>query len=82
MISDVLSEAIEQINEYQESSPDSYDGIKDEIDKVKLVMFALQFFLDLPPVEPYHEPMRKIIESIRSLDVSQIEGLLKRKCAG
>lgn len=49
MISDVLFEAVEQIEEYQKAMPQCYDSIKDRIDKVKGEMKELQIFLDTPP---------------------------------
>ncbi len=49
MISDTLHAALEEIEEYQKSMPQCYDGLRGEIGKVKAVMDALRAFLDLPP---------------------------------
>lgn len=50
MISDVLFEAIEEIERYQSNFPDHYNEIRDEIDKVKGAMCRLQLSLDAPPI--------------------------------
>jgi hypothetical protein len=48
MISDVLFEALQQIERYQKESPDMYDEMKDEIEQVKHVMRRLLHKLDDP----------------------------------
>ena len=50
MISDVLSKAIEQIEQYQTEIPDAYSApeIKTEIEAVKAAMRSLQEKLDNP----------------------------------
>ena len=50
MLSDTLSEAIEEIERYQREMPDVYDYIKEEINQVKEAMRKLQIELDTPPV--------------------------------
>jgi hypothetical protein len=50
MISDVLFEAIEEIERYQREFPRSYDEIKPDIEAVKAKMRALQRFLDTLPL--------------------------------
>jgi peptidoglycan hydrolase CwlO-like protein len=49
MISDVLFEAIEEIERYQNDLPQCYDEIREEINAVKETMRALQIKLDTPP---------------------------------
>ena len=49
MISDVLSDAIHSIREYQEKCPQCYDDIRPRIDRVVATMDALRALLDAPP---------------------------------
>jgi len=42
MISDVLSKAIQEIEEYQRTLPDTYDDLWDRIQNVKKVMTELR----------------------------------------
>lgn len=51
MISDVLFDAIQEIERYQAEMPDSYDSIRAEIDEVIGKMRELQRRLDNPNVE-------------------------------
>ena len=58
MLSDVLFDAVEQIEEWQRLAPEWYDGLKNEIDAVKSAMNALRERLDDPrsPLETYFAP--------------------------
>jgi hypothetical protein len=49
MISDVLAEALDEIDRYQRDFGRCYDGIRPEIDGVKAVMRRLLQVLDSPP---------------------------------
>lgn len=49
MISDVLFEAKENIEEYQKELPQCYDGSKARIEAIKNAMSCLQCDFDLPP---------------------------------
>ena len=49
MISDVLSDAVCRIKDYQRNMPDFYDDIKEEIDHVVETMEKLRIKLDTPP---------------------------------
>src|SRR5579884_2462027 len=49
MISDVLFDAIQQIEEWQKESPAGYEARRHHIDLVKKVMASLQETLDEPP---------------------------------
>lgn len=49
MISDVLFEALVEIERYQREMPGVYENSRAEIDAVKVAMRALQWKLDLPP---------------------------------
>ena len=51
MISDILSDAIYEINQYQKEMPDIYDSHKNRIETVKSVMKKLRIFFDTPPKE-------------------------------
>ena len=49
MISDVLSDSIIEIENYQKTMPDVYGEMEDEINKVKETMRKLRIKLDTPP---------------------------------
>jgi hypothetical protein len=49
MISDVLFDAIEEIERHQKFSPQCYNELREEIDAVKEAMRALQIKLDSYP---------------------------------
>ena len=49
MISDILSDAVDQIRRYQRDMPSCYDGIRRRIDTVVAVMDDLRAELDTPP---------------------------------
>jgi len=49
MISDVLSDAIAEIRQYQAEMPEVYGKIKRKIDTVVTIMDALRAELDAPP---------------------------------
>ena len=53
MISDVLSDAIAEIEAAQQAEPDAYRSFSDEIESVKAAMRALQVKLDTPPPGGY-----------------------------
>lgn len=50
MISDVLSDSVDAIREYQEGMPDAYAGMKDQIDAVVKQMDLLRAYFDMPPL--------------------------------
>ena len=50
MISDVLFEAIEEIERYQRELPQAYSRMREDIELVKKVLASLQARLDTPPV--------------------------------
>jgi hypothetical protein len=51
MISDVLSDAIQKIKDYQKEMPEIYGdpAISKKIEDIKLKMRATQNWLDIPP---------------------------------
>jgi hypothetical protein len=74
MISDVMLEAIEDIERYQEWA--AYQGLSTEIETVKTVMRALMTWLDCPPTgmyPKYDAAKTRLRSAIASLNV---EGLL------
>lgn len=48
MISDVLSDAANQIRRYQAEMPENYEAIRPRIDAVVRVMDELRAYLDTP----------------------------------
>lgn len=66
MLSDVLSEALNSIEEYQGEFPGSYTDFQEEIEQVKLSMARLLIRLDTPPEmsdETWAEGMAKVTEA-------------------
>lgn len=52
MLSDWLSEAVSDIEEYERKFPDSYADLAEDIRRIKLEMMILRWRLDmLPPIE-------------------------------
>lgn len=56
MISDTISDALHEIEEYQRSDPEWYDALAEHIEIVKKVMASLMNRLDEVPVEEYAFP--------------------------
>jgi hypothetical protein len=56
MISDVLSEALDEIMRYQRDFSYDGDGIREEIEAVKIVMANLQIRLDVAPDPDAEDP--------------------------
>jgi hypothetical protein len=54
VISDVLSDAVAEIERYQRDMPGCYDGLRDQIEAAKAVMDALRTYLDFPPPTGRH----------------------------
>ena len=72
MISDALSDAVGEIEEYQRDLPDSYAEITAEIDVVKTVMDGLRMVFDAVPGQPveYERLIAELRSAILALDVS------------
>lgn len=66
MISDVLFEAIAEIERYQRSFPKSYDGLRVEIGKVTAVMNALKTLLDCPPSKGQYPRFETVLGRLRA----------------
>ena len=78
MISDVLSEAVTSIEEYQRSMPKCYRNLGVEIGKVTTVMNALRVYFDCPPADGryprYDAAMKRLRTEIAAINV---DGLLQ-----
>jgi hypothetical protein len=76
MISDTLSDAIDEIERYQQSLPQCYHGLRVEIGKVIAVMNSLRAWLDCPPpdgVYPRHEAAKeRLMAELARLDVEPL----------
>lgn len=70
MISDVLCEAIWEIEEYQRKFGDCYDDFRMEIDKVKAVMDAMRTYLDILPIGEFEKGGKGLLQAIRELDTT------------
>ena len=78
MISDVLSDALASIEEYQGSLPGSYDDFHDEIEEAKLAMSWLLIKLDTPPEttpEMWAEGMTRLVDT----DPMRLKSLMANK---
>jgi hypothetical protein len=78
MISDVLCQAIVDLRDSEEGSPSRYQAVAKEVQAVTTVMQTLQRYLDYPPLPPptlpaYLEKHDALRESVRRLDVTEIE---------
>lgn len=76
MISDVLDEAIAEVEEYQRSSKKMYAGLRVEIEKVKAVMNALRKWLDGPPSDGlyprYEAAKERLMAELARLEVEPL----------
>lgn len=83
MISDILSEAVDDIEIYQEDMPDSYDDLEAEIDVVKSVMDGLRMVLDVPPgqSDEFQKLVRELRSAVGDLDISRLVAARERLLA-
>lgn len=83
MISDILSEAVDDIEIYQEDMPDSYDDLEAEIDVVKSVMDGLRMVLDVPPgqSDEFQKQVRELRSAVGDLDISRLVAARERLLA-
>ncbi len=81
MISDVLFDAVREIEEYQRSLPGCYDFLRDEIGKVTVVMDSLRAYLDMPPSEGgcarYEAARNRLRDVIARIDVGGVLAALE-----
>ena len=86
MISDVLFEAVQEIERYEAECPESYGDIKEEIAAVKNSMRALQQKLDTPPDplegDKFFETMRKELPHITVTEFPGIVATEKKREEG
>jgi len=80
MISDVLYEALCEIERYQGDSPRPYDHWKCEIEAAKTVMLALLTCLDATPgfTEEQNRLVLDLREAIKNLDLSAVRAARQR----
>lgn len=74
MISDILSDAIGDIENYQRDMPDAYAEFTAEIDVVKTVLdgFRMVFDADIGPPLENERQIAELRSAIRGLDVSGV----------
>ena len=81
MISDTLHDALSAIEDHQKSMPKCYDGLREEIGKVKAVMDALRAYLDCPPSDgrypKYDAAMIRLRTAVAGIDVSGLTAALE-----
>jgi hypothetical protein len=80
MISDVLSDALSDIEEYQQDMPDAHAEVAAEISVVKTIMEALRIVLDAAPgqSEEFNKVLADVRASIRAVDLSRLVTALDR----
>jgi hypothetical protein len=80
VISDVLSDAINEMRDYQHEMPDSYADLGDEIGVVTTVMEALRICLDTPPVlsEEHGTLVEDLRLAIAKVDVREVQAARNR----
>ena len=67
MISDVLHDAVEHIEQYQRATRFAYGPLRRKINEVTRYMKGLQRYLDTPPVEPFHKEALDRLNSMLKL---------------
>src|SRR5437016_2572594 len=74
MISDTLSDAVADIEEYQRNMPDAYADLIAEIEMVKVVMDSLRIVLDAAPGQPkeFEKLIQELRTAIRDMDVTRL----------
>jgi metal-dependent amidase/aminoacylase/carboxypeptidase family protein len=80
MISDVLFEAVEEIERYQRDIPWCYDdpAITAEIEAVKASMTALRIKLDTPPPPPTADDFIKVSQTNPSITQEMWDAMLQQ----
>lgn len=73
MISDILSGSILSIRNYQNTMPESYRDLANELDAVTTVMTAMRVYLDSWPGSEHQLPLRK---ALSRLDVSELRSVI------
>lgn len=78
MISDVLSDSLAMIEEYQSKFPGSHDDTRDEIEQVKQAMTRLLIRLDTPPGMT-HETWAEGMIRLAQTDLIRFKGLMAHR---
>lgn len=74
MISDVLSDASDEIERYEREMPECYAGLSDELGRVRTLMDAMRVYLDLPQ---WADPLRDaLLVAIGGVDVGPVRAAL------
>lgn len=83
MISDVLSDALRRIEDYQRKAPDAYAEVAAEIECLKSMIDSLRMVFDATPNQPdEHERLISELRSaLRKLDVSGVVAARERLVA-
>lgn len=83
MISDILSEAVDDIEQYQEDVPEAYAELAAEIDVVKVVIHGLRMVLDVPPgqSDEFQKLVRELRSEVGDLDISRLVAARERLLA-
>ena len=83
MISDVLSDALGKIEEYQRNTPDAYAEVAAEIESMKSMIDGLRMVFDAAPDQPdEHERLISELRSaLRKVDVSGVVAARERLVA-
>lgn len=69
MVSDICSDASDQIAEWQRDCPKGYASLAVEIGNVRRVLDGLRLYLDMLPTDDLREPLRR---ALADLDVSAV----------
>jgi hypothetical protein len=80
MISDVLCEALDEIERYQRDFSNAYGESKEAIEKVKAVMSALRSYLDCPPAGRYlryDAAVEQLRQEIGAIDLEGVAAALE-----
>lgn len=72
MISDVLFDVAEEIQNYQKDMPELYGGYAPAIDTVSEVMQSLRELLDTPPLPSLGAAHRELEAAIAQLDLTRL----------
>lgn len=73
MISDTCADAMNELEEYQQEYPDTYQSLRVEINNVRLVLDSLRTYLDTMPrpgAPLYNAARRRLKKALAELDVS------------
>ncbi len=78
MISDVLSDAVHEIRDYQRTTDWMYGDWRDEIEVVLDLMGSLRACLDTAPIPSLLPSLEKVRASIRQVDLAGVREARQR----